>query len=215
MDKSALVSALSALVQEMADPSHWGFHANYWRNKLFAILAERGEVGPVTHDWYRPRQFAYLICRICGVVQRTDGKNKPCKGPTRLRQMEGETPSQETPMAGSEACKVTADGSEPADAHTAPPVEAQQHQDIEPLRRALGNCYMMAKREIARILNGKSQTDAVSLERWRHVQRFCEETGLKSSILRATLPTELTEGSEPLPLAHPIFLAEHTTTEPK
>lgn len=46
----------------------------------------------MTHDWYRPRQYAYPICRICGVVQRTDGKNKPCKGPTRLRPMEGETP---------------------------------------------------------------------------------------------------------------------------
>ena len=46
----------------------------------------------MTHDWYRPRQYAYPICRICGVVQRTDGKNKPCKGPTRLRPMEGEIP---------------------------------------------------------------------------------------------------------------------------
>jgi hypothetical protein len=48
----------------------------------------RLKTGP--HDWYRPRQFAYPICRICGVVKRTDGKNKPCKGPTRLRPMEGE-----------------------------------------------------------------------------------------------------------------------------
>ena len=62
------------------------------------------------------------------------------------------------------------------------------------LLRALGNCYMMAKREIARILNGKADCDAMSLERWRHVQRFCEETGLKSSILRASLPTEITDG---------------------
>ena len=42
------------------------------------------------HDWYRPRQYAYPICRICGVVRRRDGKNKPCKGPTCLRPMEGE-----------------------------------------------------------------------------------------------------------------------------
>ena len=40
------------------------------------------------HDWYRPQQYAYPICRICGVVMRRDGKNKPCKGPTRLRDME-------------------------------------------------------------------------------------------------------------------------------
>ena len=42
------------------------------------------------HDWFLPRRFAYPICRICGIVQRRDGKNKPCKGPTRLRPMEGE-----------------------------------------------------------------------------------------------------------------------------
>lgn len=52
-----------------------------------AARAQHEETGP--HDWYRPRQYAYPICRICGVVQRRDGKNKPCKGPTRLRKMEG------------------------------------------------------------------------------------------------------------------------------
>ena len=40
------------------------------------------------HDWYLPRRFAFIICRICGVVQRRDLKNKPCKWPTRLRDME-------------------------------------------------------------------------------------------------------------------------------
>jgi hypothetical protein len=74
------------------------------------------------------------------------------------------------------------------------------------LRRALGNCYMMAKREIARLLNkGEPHgRDAVSLERWQHVKRFCEETGMKSSILRATLPTELTEGGAAGPQAPPL-----------
>jgi len=65
----------------------------------------------------------------------------------------------------------------------------------ELLYRAVSNCYMMAKREIARIRNGKSQTDAMSQERWEHVKRFCEDTGMKSSILRDSLPTELTEGA--------------------
>lgn len=40
------------------------------------------------HDWYVPRRYAYPICRICGVVQRRDGQNTPCKGPTTLREME-------------------------------------------------------------------------------------------------------------------------------
>ena len=50
------------------------------------------------HDWYMPHQVAYPICRICGVVKRRDGKNTPCKGPTRLRQMEGEAERAETQL---------------------------------------------------------------------------------------------------------------------
>ena len=79
---------------------------------------------------------------------------------------------------------------------SAAPAVPAQGEDDEHRRvlRALGNCYMMAKREIARILNGKANCDAQSLERWQHVQRFCEEAGCTSSILRAQVPTELTEG---------------------
>lgn len=46
----------------------------------------------MTHDWKLFGQYAYPVCRICGIVKRRDGNNKPCKGPTRLRPMEGETP---------------------------------------------------------------------------------------------------------------------------
>lgn len=63
-------------------------------------------------------------------------------------------------------------------------------------RKAVANCYMMAKREIARIRNGKAQFDATGLERWEHVLRFCEESGEKSSILRDGLPTEITDGAD-------------------
>lgn len=66
---------------------------------------------------------------------------------------------------------------------------------ITVLERAVGNCFMMAKRQIAAHLNGNS-TPAKDLERWQHVQRFCETTGSKSDILRGQLPTEITEGSE-------------------
>lgn len=74
---------------------------------------------------------------------------------------------------------------------------------IQMLERALGNCYMMSKREIARLLNRSPmdvgvKSDQLTLERWNHVKRFCEETGQKSSILRATLPTEITDGSGPV-----------------
>lgn len=46
-------------------------------------------VGVNKHDWITAPQFNWPFCRICGVVQRRDGQNKPCKGPTRLRAMEG------------------------------------------------------------------------------------------------------------------------------
>ena len=77
--------------------------------------------------------------------------------------------------------------------------ECQEHQEIREQRdvlvKALGNCYMMAKREIARYLNHDWVNNATSLERWQHVKRFCESAGCTSSILRATLPTEITDGS--------------------
>lgn len=30
----------------------------------------------------------WKYCRVCGVVQRADGKNKPCTGKSRLRSLE-------------------------------------------------------------------------------------------------------------------------------
>jgi hypothetical protein len=64
---------------------------------------------------------------------------------------------------------------------------------IRALEQAIGNCYMMAKRQVAAHLNG-TNAPAKDLERWQHVQRFCETTGIKSSILRWQLPTEITGG---------------------
>ena len=75
------------------------------------------------------------------------------------------------------------------------PSAPQEPPQADLKRKAVANCYMMAKREIARILNGKAQVDTLSLERWQHVLRFCEESGEKSSILRDGLPTEMTEGA--------------------
>jgi hypothetical protein len=79
----------------------------------------------------------------------------------------------------------------------ATPTRQPPRADDEAVKRALSNCYMMAKRELSRITNGKSQTDATSLERWQHVKRFCESAGETSSILRWGLPTELTDGQPP------------------
>lgn len=38
------------------------------------------------HDWHE--RFNLTCCKVCGIVRRADGKNKPCRGPMRLRPME-------------------------------------------------------------------------------------------------------------------------------
>jgi hypothetical protein len=67
--------------------------------------------------------------------------------------------------------------------------------------RALSNCYVMARRELRRISNtGRVELihglDTQSVERWEHIVRFCEEAGCRLNLLRAALPTELTDGCE-------------------
>ena len=60
----------------------------------------------------------------------------------------------------------------------------------------LGNCYMLARRELRRLERMGCKADSMSVERWQHVVRICEEAGAKSKgVLRATLPTEYTEES--------------------
>lgn len=46
-----------------------------------SILEDVPEL-PLNHMWqsYQIGMTAVPVCRVCGVVQRRDGKNKPCKG---------------------------------------------------------------------------------------------------------------------------------------
>lgn len=46
------------------------------------------EPDPLEHDWFAHLRRQLVVCRRCGIVQRADRKNKPCKGPTKLRPME-------------------------------------------------------------------------------------------------------------------------------
>lgn len=41
------------------------------------------------HDFQPVKGVPYRCCAICGIVERRDGKNSPCKGPSKLRPMEG------------------------------------------------------------------------------------------------------------------------------
>lgn len=46
--------------------------------EIARLIAE----GKMPHEWI---QFHNLTCCArCGVVQRADGKNKPCKGPVKI-----------------------------------------------------------------------------------------------------------------------------------
>lgn len=41
------------------------------------------------HDWFVPGFIKYECCRLCGIIRRRDGKNKPCRGPVRLGLRDG------------------------------------------------------------------------------------------------------------------------------
>lgn len=42
------------------------------------------------HDWFHSGLSPHPCCRVCGIVQRRDGKNLPCKGPTKIGLRESE-----------------------------------------------------------------------------------------------------------------------------
>lgn len=37
------------------------------------------------HVWFKPKFMNYECCKLCGVVRRKDNKNKPCRGPVKMR----------------------------------------------------------------------------------------------------------------------------------
>jgi flagellar biosynthesis chaperone FliJ len=65
----------------------------------------------------------------------------------------------------------------------------QAREERDEVRRALENCYLMAKKQIVRFgsLGGVSSIADVR-ERWKDVARFCESAGCESSQLREPLP---------------------------
>lgn len=43
---------------------------------------------PKPHEWALFIGWGGMYCKVCGIVRRRDDKNKPCKGPTKLRPLE-------------------------------------------------------------------------------------------------------------------------------
>jgi len=76
--------------------------------------------------------------------------------------------------------------------------ECQEHEEVrverDRLRRAIGNCYMMAKRRISALARNGYTVQDTEYAAYAHIMRFCEEVGCKSDILRWQLPTEITDG---------------------
>jgi hypothetical protein len=65
----------------------------------------------------------------------------------------------------------------------------------EAKQKALADCYMMARRQVARLTRETHPgSDRVSLEAWGHVIRFCESAGEKADFLRDSVPTDMQGG---------------------
>lgn len=58
---------------------------------------------------------------------------------------------------------------------------------------AISNCYMMARRCVAR-LKRENPNDLKSFEEWGHIIRFCESTGEKPQLLRDSIPRDIQGG---------------------
>jgi len=57
---------------------------------------------------------------------------------------------------------------------------------------ALRNCRMLALRELRRHDTGRSDT-VLTYAAWKHILRFCEEAGVRGSILRDDITTKGTK----------------------
>ena len=63
-----------------------------YRARLAALPEEPDETN-LNHKWeIKPSVLPYPVCRVCGIVQRRDGKNSPCKGPVSIGLRDPEEP---------------------------------------------------------------------------------------------------------------------------
>lgn len=51
------------------------------------------------HDWKYCKGNKWQFCTLCGVIRRSDDKNKPCKGSVKMRKMEKPISDQEIAIA--------------------------------------------------------------------------------------------------------------------
>jgi hypothetical protein len=76
-------------------------------------------------------------------------------------------------------------------------------EQVQLLAWAVVNCHTLAKRALAR------STSVYDREKWEHVLRICEKAGARSQgVLRASVPTEMTEGELAAPRSAPATAEE-------
>lgn len=52
------------------------------------ICVKCNDCGRFGHDFHKVKNVPYRCCAICGIVERRDGKNSPCKGRAKLRPLD-------------------------------------------------------------------------------------------------------------------------------
>lgn len=62
--------------------------AKLWPSARDPFVLDR-QAGDATHQWQAHRnEEQWECCRVCGIIRRGDRQNLPCKGPTKMREME-------------------------------------------------------------------------------------------------------------------------------
>lgn len=70
--------------REMLVAALEGLAAERRRVRLVIHLPTMTARKPGEHVWTTHERTGWTVCRVCTVVQRADGRNKPCRGPARL-----------------------------------------------------------------------------------------------------------------------------------
>ena len=97
-------NAMQDLKEELLDAAHYAeqhinevadLKAEVDRLRTLLAEAEAREAGPNKgHKWeIKPSVLPYPVCRVCGVVQRKDDQNSPCKGLTAIGLREASSPT--------------------------------------------------------------------------------------------------------------------------
>ncbi len=52
------------------------------------------------HEWFRHPTLIFDSCKLCGIIKRADGRNKPCRGLVKIGLRSVSTPTQKDTKDG-------------------------------------------------------------------------------------------------------------------